>query len=352
MASRPKPSPAPALLPPDEDGAALPTVHVLRALVHAMRERGVSAARFLGEVGLTETALQDESLRVSLEDEERLFQAAVRLSGDPAFGLRWAERSDVGSWGAASLVIAYVPTLREAIQVMERYAPVFSGGISVSSHERDGLVAARFSLSPAKAAIARRIYTELFTAGVARMCRGELADHLRAAEFAYPAPVYASEYEAIFGGLALFDRPHTELVFEPALLECRRAGGSSDVILKAAQQVADGDLELQTGRASFGRRIREHLAAARLGSVDMQSAARALGLSARSLRRRLEAEGLAWTTLLNEARAVEAKRLLAKLTIQQAAYELGFADASAFHRAFKKWTGLTPAEFQRSRRGP
>jgi AraC-like DNA-binding protein len=82
----------------------------------------------------------------------------------------------------------------------------------------------------------------------------------------------------------------------------------------------------------------------------MTNAGRALGLSVRSLRRRLSEEGVSWTTLLHEEWAVRAERLLARLTIQEAAYQLGFADSSAFHRAFKKWTGRTPAAFQRSRR--
>jgi AraC-like DNA-binding protein len=66
------------------------------------------------------------------------------------------------------------------------------------------------------------------------------------------------------------------------------------------------------------------------------------------LRRRLVAEGTSYVALVNEAQGLVAKRLLQakQLSIQEAAFALGFADTRTFHRAFKRWTGMTPSAFR------
>ena len=80
----------------------------------------------------------------------------------------------------------------------------------------------------------------------------------------------------------------------------------------------------------------------------MQAVALALGISVRSLRRRLAAEGRSYQSVESEALATAAKRLLRdeRRTIQDTADRMGFADTTAFHRAFKRWTGTTPSAYR------
>jgi AraC-like DNA-binding protein len=82
--------------------------------------------------------------------------------------------------------------------------------------------------------------------------------------------------------------------------------------------------------------------------IDMNAVARSLGLSARSLRRRLCDEGISYNTIAEGALATLAKQLLADQarSIQETAYTMGFSDPSAFYRAFKRWTGTTPKTFR------
>ena len=83
----------------------------------------------------------------------------------------------------------------------------------------------------------------------------------------------------------------------------------------------------------------------------MDAIARDLGMSARSLRRRLREERVQYDELVREARTLRAKRILAdpRHSVQDAAYALGFGTPAAFSRAFKRWTGMAPSAYRASR---
>jgi AraC-like DNA-binding protein len=84
------------------------------------------------------------------------------------------------------------------------------------------------------------------------------------------------------------------------------------------------------------------------GDVQIEGVARALGTSTRSLQRRLSAAGVTYQELLDQTRREAANTYLraAALSIGEVAYLLGYSEAAAFHRAFKRWTGMGPQEFR------
>jgi AraC-like DNA-binding protein len=84
------------------------------------------------------------------------------------------------------------------------------------------------------------------------------------------------------------------------------------------------------------------------GDTRITAVARALARSARSLQRQLAAEGVSYQQLVDLTRKDAAERYLAdsSLPIGEVAYLLGYSEAAAFHRAFKRWNGVTPAAFR------
>jgi AraC-like DNA-binding protein len=82
--------------------------------------------------------------------------------------------------------------------------------------------------------------------------------------------------------------------------------------------------------------------------LPMADAARALGMSERSLRRRLSEEGSSYSQLVEQSQIELARGMLEnpQKTIKEVAHDTGFAAQSAFHRAFKRWTGTSPAQYR------
>ena len=118
------------------------------------------------------------------------------------------------------------------------------------------------------------------------------------------------------------------------------------------QTVAERRLLRVAKNAPFALRVRDVLERRAPERSNMASVARTLGLSVRTLRRQLNAEGTSFRELEYAALASLARHMLCdrQLTIQETAYAMGFSDAATFHRALKQWTGMTPTELRSSDR--
>jgi AraC-like DNA-binding protein len=154
----------------------------------------------------------------------------------------------------------------------------------------------------------------------------------------------------VFEARARFDQAFTGMAFDAELLNA------------PAPHV---DAELHAALSAFARRRVRQLTAGRTWTervheqlvwqspprdMSMRSVARKLGLSTRTLRRHLAAERKPYGAIVTEALTVIAKSCLLdeQRTIMETAHELGFSDNTSFHRAFKRWTGMTPTAFRRA----
>jgi AraC-like DNA-binding protein len=172
----------------------------------------------------------------------------------------------------------------------------------------------------------------------------------RAVYFEYAAPDYRAEYARIFGGIERFEHEFTGIEFDAALLDQGHMPQKGE-LYTVLESLAERKLSRVTREGGHAERLRDYLVSNALAQrPQMDAVARSLGISVRSLRRRLDEEGVSYTSLLNEARATVAKRMLedSSRSIYETAYAMGFSDPSAFHRAFKRWTGMTPTQYRES----
>jgi AraC-like DNA-binding protein len=168
--------------------------------------------------------------------------------------------------------------------------------------------------------------------------------------FAYRAPAHVADYRRVFSGSECFDQPFTEVQFPRAWLQQQQLYTNHE-LYTLLQTHADQELTRLANGVTMARRVEQVLATNDPCELPtMEAIARRLDVSARTLARKLQAEGVAYAKLVENRRSSEAKCLIARgrLSIQEVANRLGFADTPAFHKAFRRWTGLTPKQYAAS----
>jgi AraC-like DNA-binding protein len=320
------------------------SVLFVHALIAALEHTGVSRERFL-EAALVDRAILDRpDGRLSLAAFDGLLELALELTGDEAFGLRMGDMVNPGTYNLSMHLSAHASTMREGIESLGRFYRLLTDRPFwkfVEDAETGTIV---FDAGRGNSR-GRRFRCELtignFCKMLAAFAPGSRAEVVA---FDYPAPPYRLEYERIFHGAERFEQPFTGIVFDRKLLDVAQLHRDPElhatIVSRAEKRVS------QMPGASFAERIKRHILDAKPQTRhDMPSVARALGVSTRSLHRRLSDEGTSFRDVADAALGSLAKRLVLEegRSIEDAAYTMGFSHASAFHRAFKRWNGATPA---------
>jgi AraC-like DNA-binding protein len=238
-------------------------------------------------------------------------------------------------------------SLREAVQTLARYSPLLSESMAWQLQELGGT--ARLVLASTNV---QRFDVELLF-GLALRYGSELTAGLRApavsVELGYAAPEHVRAYHQTFPGQVRFGCSQHALVFARELLDAPRLTFMDTQTAARIREHAES-LLLAKAQESIVERTRAFLLQEPdLSAFDAGRLARWIGLNERTLRRRLASAGMPLPVLLNEVRRSVALRDLRApgVTIKQLSERLGFSEPSAFHRAFKRWTGKTPVEFMR-----
>jgi AraC-like DNA-binding protein len=243
--------------------------------------------------------------------------------------------------------------LRHAIREASQFsALVFDGG-SIHLSEALGIARLTFEL-PTADALMDRFTEELVAAGVVRMLRsfGAGRGDLRAVCFRHKRPAQDRSYAEVFQGTERFAAQQPCIEFAAQLLD-RPHLHCNPSLQKLVHAQAEERLAQLARPASVVDRLRALLLQRPSASVpDMEVAARRLGVSVRSLRRHLAEDGVSYRALTQALQCERACAMLRnpELSLQVIADALGFADLVAFHRAFKRWTGMTACEYRESQR--
>jgi AraC-like DNA-binding protein len=328
------------------------SIMAVRALVGAIEGLGIPRARYLAEAGISEAQLDDQSLRVSVADYDRARCAALVVSGDPGLGLRMGESANIGAYDVLGHLVEHSGTLRKALHTVTRYARIVMDGPELTVCEEGDAATLRYEgLSGEAPEI--RLSAEFVVSSLLYLVRRFVGESAlpRKAFFAYAAPPHHAQYTEMFRGREHFSHPFTGIEIDRAWLDRSHAYGSPELCSFLLSR-ADMLLARVDQDAPVAERLRRVLSSQDLQTKPtMDTVARELGMSARSLRRRLQEERAIYNDLVEDARALHAKRMLSdpRLSVQEAAYALGFGTPAAFTRAFKRWTGVAPTTFRSAR---
>ncbi|MBX3621641.1 MAG: AraC family transcriptional regulator [Rhizobacter sp.] len=166
-------------------------------------------------------------------------------------------------------------------------------------------------------------------------------------DFTFERPAYAADYELLYPGPVFFHQPQAALVMDAAVMQLpiRRSKPELDEFMLRAPE----DWVFANPREPrLALRLRDYLAERLPLPATAESAAEAIGISVRTLHRRLADEGTSFQRVKDEFRRDRAVQLLTKsqAPINRISEQLGFDSAASFHRAFRGWTGDTPGAFR------
>lgn len=327
------------------------SILVVRALVEAVEATGFDRAQLFELADFDPRRIDDGEGRATLSEYDALIDAALDVTGDPAFGLHMGEMLNATAHSLTGHLVAHAPTLRDAIDALLRFHRLLTDRPMLRFVEEAGVATLHYDVAPGTPR-RERFRAETGMVGFFRMVRHFSRGGAPARVcFVHAAPAYRYEYDRVFDGLAVFEEPSTCIVLDRGALEGVQLHQDPE-LLHALWEQAERRLLRMSREVTFAQRVWLHLVEQPRGSdADLESVSRALGVGSRTLRRRLQHEGASFVDLFEQARAHRATSLLrdGARTIEETAYEMGFSDASAFHRAFKRWTGTTPSAFRRGR---
>lgn len=328
------------------------SVRLVHVIVAGAAAQGVAPPDVLAAASIDPADLAEPDHRVSRAVETRLWHEAARLTGDESFGLHLTERPLVGDFAGLLFAMRSSATLGAAYERMIRYLRLVVQGPALDLRI-DGHVARLRHYPPAEAPAPARHAVECLIAGLvvlAKQCV-DSAFSPRAVRFRHAAPADIGEHRRVLGPGVRFGEAHDELEIDRALLTAPLASADAALCEVLDDHLASRLAALPSG-GSFLDRARAALAAELVhGEPALPAIAARLRLHPRTLQRRLQQEGTSLSSLLDRVRADLAVRYLSepRASISDVACHLGFSEVSTFHRAFKRWTGVTPAAYRRAR---
>ncbi len=288
--------------------------------------------------------------RISATAADDLAVRQVKQTGDPDLGLKAGRSMVLGQAGALDYAMCSAATVRQAIEVAQRYARLFSDLLDVHYEEEGHRATVHLDLGPAAPRpMADFAMGAWFKNHIREPLRG---DSSLECWFEHSEPPDTTEYERTFAPAALrFGAPCYAFFFAREYLDAPL--GSADPVVHAVLCEYAATRVGQLSSRGYAGRVREIANRQSLHGVPtVFSAARELRMSSRTLARRLGREGTTFSALIDGLRHERALRYVAKdeLALSEIALRLGFSHVEGFHRAFKRWTGQTPGTYRYARR--
>lgn len=330
-------------------------------IVDALDAHGHDSAALLRRAGLERHGLNAPSTRQSLSTTRVLWHAAVEVFDDPACGLTVSRYVRPTTFHALGYAVAASVSLRDALRMLIRYSRVVSDANEFrldTFSDRVRLVilpyAGRVEEVKHPHISVRPVGYETVDALMSlllRTCRWlagrEMSPIL--VEQRRPQPSDDTPYQRFFRSPIHFGETEDAMTFDASWLDRRLPGGISTLAEHNEELVRRHLAKVEAG--DLCDRVRDVLQCATPAELTPAQVARRLSLTERTLQRHLHQAGTSFAVLLSEARFERACSYLLdpKWSLEDIALRLGFNSVSAFARAFRRWTQLSPTVFRKQK---
>lgn len=322
---------------------------VTRLACARLRELGKDVKAVLSRVGLRPEEVDDPTIRLQVRTQIKLLEVAAEELRDDLLGFHLARSFDLREIGLVYYVMASSEHLADALRNAERYSRIDTDGARL-----------RFNLD--KTADIGLDYVnvdrhsdrqqiEFWLTTLTRLCR-QLTDTRMVARLKVRHSRASSvEFKSFFGSDVEFDADVDEIIF-PASIASLPIVGRDTYLNKLLRRYAEEALACQPKVRAYVHTGVERILPQLLphGRAKISEVARQLGMSSRTLSRKLREEGTTYAEILDKLRSALAKRYLRdrEIPVTEIAWLLGYREVSSFTHAFKRLTGITPREFRLS----
>lgn len=318
------------------------------AALQSVRARRLDADALLKQVGLSPGLLHSSQARVSAKHYGALWRLVALHLDDEFFG-QDSRRMKSGSFAMICHSLLNCKNLKQALDRSLRFYALILDDIcgklaaagaeaSITLHQAEGVP---------KRVFAHEVLLMLLH-GVACWLVGRRIP-IKRAQFSYAEPAHSAEYRLMYSTSISFQAPHTAIFFDAeylALPIVQNERTVKEFLRNAPENIL---LKYKNG-SSLGAKIRRRLRQSLPGDLpEFEAVAEEMHLTPATMRRRLHEEGTFYQSIKDQLRRDLAIGYLShsKRSAMDIGLELGFSERSAFHRAFKKWTGASPGEFRR-----
>ena len=328
---------------------------IVADMLQYLEQRGIStddARRYAG-IGSQLTAGVDARIPGSLV--ERLWVFAVESTGDSLVGLHMAEAYSPGALDILGYVILSCATIGDVLDRLTRYAPLLNDGMHIDVVRDSGKAWCRCSYAEGMNNYLLRNPDQAIDttwAGLARELRRLTAKPLVASEIWFrhnaPSAEKAREYDRVMGAPVRFGMKEDRFIIPLGHLD-EQLRSANPALLESFERHANVVMSTLDNAGTRSHKVAKVLASRLKGVVPtLSEIARELAMSDRNLQRALRNDGTSYQKLLDRVRRDLAMSHLSNpgTSAAQVGFLLGFSEPSAFHRAFRRWTGAVPSAFR------
>jgi AraC-like DNA-binding protein len=330
------------------------SVYITRSILQFAASYGVNIEEVCAKVGLDPFLLQMPDRQISGSIHHAVWREAIDRTGDENLGLHLGEAFNLATLGIVGYVLINCQTFEEVLEKLSRYTRLFSQGAKINFSISEGMVFCdctvvedleNYLLKQPRYAI-ESTFVSLLTA--TKILTGKSLC-LYGVWFQYLSPANTIEYDRIFQTKLQFSMPINRLIFDANCLKWSVLSRNSN-LLPFFEQHAEAMLDEMNRTDRYTQQVVKAIIDRLKGELpSIDEIAYQLAISTRQLQRELKTEGTSFQQLLDTTRRELALRHLQNPTIPiyDIAFLLGFSEPSAFHRAFKRWTGITPKNYRR-----